>query len=67
MGSPRPRDFQRSRVYSWESTIVHEALRSQLTLGECNALVEKALKRYQPTMATPLIIDARNGKKDWAA
>ena len=66
MRSVRARDFQRSRVYSWESTIVDEALRIQLTLEECGDLVEKALKRYQPGMDTPVVVDGRNARRAWA-
>jgi hypothetical protein len=65
MGSPRPRDSQRSRVYSWENTIIDAPLRNRLTLSECTALVERALQCYQPGMPVPLVVDGRNGKRAW--
>jgi len=65
MRSERPRDSQRGRVYSWETTIVDEALRTQLTLEECRALIAEALKRYQPAIEIPLVVDGRNGRRAW--
>ena len=66
MRSTRPRDSQRGRVYAWENSITDDVLCSQLTLDQCQSLVERVFNCFRPAACAPMIIDGRNYKAAWA-
>ena len=64
-GAPKVRDFQRSRVYSWERANVLPLSSDPLTLAQCEALVDRvyrACERPDPAnheWSPPRVTDGR--------
>ena len=53
----KPRDFQRTRVYRWETDQVFPAAGEPLSLGECRALVEAVF--HWAERPAPIVTDGR--------
>lgn len=62
--APRPRDFQRARVYRWEAEHVFPHAGERLSLDQCRTLVEEAYRWRErpgpdPSWKPPLVTDGR--------
>lgn len=62
--APRPRDFQRARVYRWEAEHVLPRLAEPMSLSACRALIEAAYRWREapgadPDWAPPRLTDGR--------
>jgi hypothetical protein len=62
--TPRPRDFQRARVYRWEAEHVFPHAGERLSLDQCRALVDQAYRWREkpgsdPSWQPPRVTDGR--------